>query len=365
MAEDVFAAGEQSSQADLVRDGSAAGSSGAHLIRLMMTAWAVQGIRVFVRFGIGEVLADGRKSVEQIAASVDADAPTLYRMLRMLSDFEVVQEFEGRRFELGPLGDVLRRDAPGSLAAYVRWHDHPAHDAVWAALHRSVKTGRPAWQEVHGVPMFESMAEPQNRELAETFGQAMKAVAGEIIAPVLAAYDFGRFDLVVDVGGGAGHLLGAILAANPEVRGILLDTPGVLPSAREHLARIGVLDRCLLQPGDFFREVPAGDAYLLSNIIHDWDDDRSVDILRNCRRAMRPGATLLLSEYLLPDPVAKLVDLQMLMTTDNGRQRTRGEFKALLARAGWRLTRVIETEQASASLVEAVADNVAIDAGGG
>ncbi|MDQ4102725.1 MAG: hypothetical protein M3186_03035 [Actinomycetota bacterium] len=218
---------------------------------------------------------------------------------------------------------------------------------------------RIAFDRVHGTEVFDYLAE--HPEDAAIFDAAMTSFSASETASVVEAYDFSRFNTIVDVGGGRGGLLSAILAANPHLQGILFDVPTVVAGADDEISGAEVLDRCKLVSGDFFDSVPEdGDAYLLSNVIHDWDDDRAVQILRTCRAAMADTACVLLAEFVLPEgaapSVAKLEDLEMLVMTAGGRQRTEAEFRALFSRAGLRLTRVVPST-GMVSLVEAVPDS--------
>jgi hypothetical protein len=188
----------------------------------------------------------------------------------------------------------------------------------------------------------------------------MRAVSGTFSSTIVATYDFSRFTTIVDVGGGTGALLAAVLAANPVVRGALVDRPQVLERAPEVLQQAGVADRCQLVEADFFESVPAGgDLYVLSNILHDWGDDAAVQILRTCRTAMNPNSRLLAVELVLPDgpepSMAKLLDLEMLALTPNGRQRTRRQYADLMDAAGLIVTQAVPAlPQNPASYVEAI-----------
>lgn len=329
----------------------------AQMFQMVTGAWTAQAIGVAAELGVADVLGDGPRAVEEIAAAVDADAPTLYRLLRALADRGVFSELDGRRFALTELGRTLRADVPGSMRAWAVMLARPFHLAAWSGLTGSVRTGEPAFDRVHGQGAFEYLA--ANPEDGRILNDAMTAASAGAIAPAVAAYDFGAYGKVVDVGGGQGALIAAILAAYPEVQGVLFDLPNVIADAGGPLAAAGVAARCDLAGGDFFTEMPSGgDAYVLSNVLHDWDDDRCEKILASCRGAMTPGGRLLLVEAVLPDGPepneAKWVDLEMLVM-GSGRQRTEGEYRDLFARTGFTLTRVIRTG-APFDLVEATAD---------
>jgi hypothetical protein len=327
------------------------------MLRLGYGAWVAQAISVFARMGVADVLSAEPMHVDEIARAVGAHGPSLYRLLRAVGDYGVVTELEGRRFTTTPLGETLRRDVPGSCAGTLTLVGSRFHRAAWSDLYETVRTGEPAFTRVHGVPFFEYVRE--HPDDAAVFNAMMTEVSEAFMATTVPAYDFGRFREIVDVGGGEGYMLGTILAGNPRVCGVLFDLPEVIAAARPVLAQMGVAERCELVGGDFFDAVPhGGDAYILSNVIHDWDDERSVAILRSCRSAMSPGSTLLLMEGVLsdrpqPDPLLKLVDVEMLVSTENGRQRTRGQLAELLDLAGLRLSGVTPS-LGFASVVEAV-----------
>ena len=326
----------------------------ARMYELTTGAWVTQAISVAAALNVADELAAGPRPVDEIAKAVDADAPTLYRLLRALADIQVFQRLDGRRFGLTPLGELLRADVPGSMRDWAVFMGRPFHVQAWADLLRSVRTGAPAFDRVHGREAFNYLA--ANPDEGAALDNAMTAASAQFIAPVVGAYDFSAFGTVVDVGGGHGALLAAVLAANPHVQGVLYDQPHVIAGAGRPLDEAGVADRCEFIGGDFFQSVPpGGDVYLLSNIVHDWDDERSIKILANCRAAMNDDARLLLGEAVLPDGTephpATLIDLEMLVMGP-GRQRTQEEYRALFRLAGLRLTRVVPTH-AMFDLVEA------------
>ena len=311
------------------------------MMGLLTGGWVAQAVGVAAHLKIADHLASGPRSADDLAAAVGAHPPTLRRLLRALSDVGVVQEREDGLFSGTPLGDLLRSDVP-SLRGYALLTGSAFHREAWSALGHSVRTGEPAFAHVHGRELFDHLRD--NPSDGEILNEAMIALSGEFIAPAVAACDFTPGDTVVDVGGGHGVVLARVLAENPRTRGVLYDLPGVVGNAAGGPLRTAVAeDRCRMVAGDFFASVPSGcDTYVLSHIVHDWDDDRAVQILTNCRTAMRPDSRILLAEGLLHEGPApsrmKWLDLEMLVMTCGGLQRTQSQYEDLFHRAGLRPT---------------------------
>lgn len=324
-------------------------------MRQMVTGCLVSQLTyVAAKLGIADRLADGPKTAAQLAASVDAHPQSLYRVLRALAALGVFTEDPDGRFALTPLAGPLRRDAPDSLHAFALMWGDTFWPACGSLLH-CVRTGQTAFDHLHGMGAFEYLH--QHPQAAEIFDEAMSNLTRVQAAAVVAAYDFSGVRTLVDVGGGKGALLAAVLRANPGMRGVLYERPDVLPAARKALEDEGMLARCELKRGDFFTSVPeGGDAYALKDVIHDWDDERAASILANCARAMGREARLLLIERGLPPRnvlgQGKMVDVVMLAVT-GGRERTEPEYADLLSRAGLRLARVVPTGP-EAMVLEAV-----------
>ncbi|HKE74928.1 MAG TPA: methyltransferase [Acidimicrobiales bacterium] len=327
----------------------------ARLIGLTTAAWVAQALNVVAALGVADHLADGPRTVDELAAAVGADGPSLYRVLRVLADVEVVAELDGRRFALAELGEPLRRDAPVSLRAWAEMAGAPFHMQALTDLVGAVRTGEPAFERVHGRQAFDWLRDhPAEWAL---LNDAMTGASSPAVAEVLTAYDFSAAGTVIDVGGGHGVLLAALLQAHPHLHGVVYDLPEVVAGAAPRLDGAGVGARASAVGGDFFRSVPTGaDVHVLANIIHDWDDDRAVRILANCRAALNPGGRVLLGEALLPDgpgpSLAKLVDLEMLVM-GTGRQRSEVDYRALFRRAGLELVG-IGPSNPMYSVVEAV-----------
>lgn len=324
-------------------------------IQLATGYWVSKAIYAAARLGVADSLADGPKTVERLAAEAGADAPTLRRLLRALASVGVFRETEDGYFGLTPMAAFLRSDAPGSQRNFVLHVGESPSWLAWDSLTESVRTGESAFRRVHGAEVFPYYA--AHPESDEPFNGAMAELSHVVSAAVVGAYDFSRFRVIADVGGGRGALLAAILRAAPAARGMVCDQPEVVAAARATMEAAGVAARCGYAGVDFFESVPGGaDAHVLKWIIHDWDDERALKILRNCRRALDDGGRLLLVESVVPEgnepSFSKWMDLQMLVMT-GGRERTASEYRALLSAAGFEMTGVIPTPS-PVSIVEAV-----------
>ena len=308
-------------------------------MRAMVNGYQVShALSAAAALGISDLLADGPRTAAQLADASGAHAPTLLRLLRALATVGVYERQDDGRFALTELGGALRSDVPGSVAGWATLVGRPSYVQAWGALEDSVRTGENAFSRVHGASVWEyRAARPEEQAV---FDRAMTSLSGPVADAVAQAYDFDRFGSVVDVGGGRGHQLAAILARHPGVRGVLFDQP-------EAVAAVPPGERMSVVGGDFFAAVPEGcDAYLLKAVLHDWPDDESVAILRGCRRAMAPGGVVLIVEQLLdlaPDPVrTAFSDLNMLVAP-GGRERELAEYGNLLTAAGFALGRAVPT----------------------
>jgi hypothetical protein len=306
---------------------------------------ASSALQVAVRLTIADRLAGGAKTAAALAADTGVQEDGLYRVLRVLASVGVFEETSPRRFALTPAADLLRTDRPDSMHPMALWLTDPFHFRTFAEIMHSVKTGQPAVEKVVGMPVFEYLA--NQPELSAIFNDAMTALSSTVAPAAVKAYDFSGIDVLVDVAGGHGEVLMAVLRAHPAMRGILFDVDHVIAGAAPRIAAAGLSDRCATATGDFFTAVPAGDGYIMKHIIHDWDDARAVTILKNIRAAMTtPKGRLILLESVLqpgnqPD-LGKFIDLEMLVMP-GGRERTADEFGALLARGGFALSRIVPT----------------------
>jgi hypothetical protein len=302
-----------------------------------------RAVHVAAALAIPDLLAEGALTSDELADATDTHAPSLYRLLRALASAGVLHEIEGHRFELTAVGGCLRSDVSGSLADWAVFVGRPYHWQAWGDLLDSVRTGENAFQRLHGTDAWTYRA--QRPEESVIFDRAMATRFRQASAALLEAYDFGRYRTIVDVGGGNGALLAALLGAHPGLEGVLFDQPHVVSSAPELLEREGISRRCRVVAGDFFASVPeGGDAYLLRNVIHDWNDHDASRILATVRRSLPPAGTLLLVERIVAPPNegrdTNFLDLLMLVIL-GGRERTADEFDRLLASSGFRMRRQV------------------------
>jgi hypothetical protein len=300
-----------------------------------------QAIYVVAELGIPDLLAAGPKHCDELATETNTHAPTLYRILRFLAGAGLFNELGSQKFELTRLGSTLRSDVPGSPYATVRFWLSEFHWNPWGHLLHSVRTGKTAFGHVHGMGIFEYFR--KNAKASAVFNAAMTSNSARSGTGIVERYDFSGVRKVVDVGGGHGFLLATILKSNPAMRGVLFDLPDVVAGAGQVLENSGVQDRCEVVGGSFFDALPTGgDAYVLRQIIHDWDDDRASAILRNCRAAMTEAGKVLVIEREIaprhPDAMRVLhIDLEMLVNV-GGMERTDAEYRRLFENAGFRLT---------------------------
>jgi hypothetical protein len=321
-------------------------STHAALYQLIMGFRATDLIAAAAELWLADELADRPSSSRELAERVAAHPDALGRVLRALAHLGIVAVVGDQCFALTPLGQYLRTTAQDSLHPTARFWGLEYNRRPWLHLPHTLRTGETAFDHVFDMNWIDYLtAHPQ---VAATFNNGMTGLTSQVTAAVLARYDFGACRTIVDVGGGNGHLLVAILQAFPDLSGTVFDLPHCRSGALQYLATAGVAGRCEFVGGDFFTTIPAGaDAYLLKWVIHDWDDSRSIAILRTCRRAMAPGSRLLIIERLLPSgneaaPDAVFGDITMLVHT-GGRERTEAEFRILLEAADLCLARTIAT----------------------
>lgn len=314
-----------------------------------------QSICVAARLSIADFLAEKPQTAGVLAAQTETHESSLYRVLRLLASAGVFAENASGKFELTPIGELLRKDAPNSMRDFAimlgedwMWH-------AWLELMHSVKTGEVAHEKVQGMSSFEFFE--KNEKAGKVFNRAMTNLSKMAVPAIVEAYDFSGAKKIVDIAGGHGFLLSGILQANPGARGVLFDLPYVIENAGELLEKEGTATRVELVPGDFFENVAAGgDIYLMKHIIHDWNDAQSVKILQSIHRAINEDGELLIVEMVVPQgnepSPSKMLDIEMLVM-EGGKERTEKEYRDLLAAADFRLTRIVPT-RSPYSIVEAV-----------
>ena len=326
--------------------------SSQQLSRLMVGGWITQAVYVAAELGIADSLTDGPRTAEELAEHTHAHGGALYRVLRALATVGIFTEDADRRFSLTPVANCLRSDIPDSLRSFAIMVGAEFYQS-WGNLLHSARTGEPGFQERFGVPFFQYMTEHPDRHAIYDAAMMVHGVAET--EPMLDAYDFSAFRTVVDIGGGNGRMLAAILNRYPGVQGILFDLPAVVDRSRAIISELGLSQRCQIVGGDFFASVPAADAYVLRHIIHDWEDAEAISILRNCRDAMNPDGRILVVETVIPplnEPCfGKWLDLMMLLV--NGRERTEEQYRRLFSQAGLTLSRIIPTAH-EVSIIEGV-----------
>jgi hypothetical protein len=312
------------------------------MLHILSGFWLSRAVYVAAKLGIADLLERGPQTVEQLAIATGTHAPSLYRVMRALSSEGVFMEDGEHRFVSTALGDTLRSEGLRSIITTELGEEHyPA----WGDLLHSVQTGEVAFEHVYGMPIWEFFG--RNPENAVTFNAAMGDVNAMLDGAISQGYDFSPFSRIVDVGGGTGSLLALVLAQNPNSRGVVFDLPHVIEEAKAFMAAQDLAQRCDFIAGDFFKSVPSGgDAYLLKWILHDWNDEQSVAILQNCRRAISEKGKLLVFESAIPSGnhpfLSKFMDLNMLVM-NGGRERTEAEYRSLLKAGGFNMTRVVPT----------------------
>lgn len=329
----------------------------AILMQMLFGALMTQSIGVAAKLGIADLLEEKPQTAAELAAKTNTHESSLYRLLRTLSASGVFTEDSDGRFALTPLASLLRSDAPNSMRDFAIMFGEGWMWDAWGALMHSVRTGEVAHVSVQGMSSFEYFE--RNKEAGEVFNRAMTSNSLRVLPALVEAYDFRSMGKLVDIAGGHGLLLAGMLQAHPHLQGVLFDMSYVIEGARALLEREGVSDRVELVAGDFFQSVPGGaDAYMMKHIIHDWDDQHSIKILKNIRAAMKESGKeggneignedrkVLIIEMVVPEgnepSSSKFMDLQMLVM-ETGKERTADEYGRLLEASGFRLARIIPT----------------------
>ena len=327
----------------------------AQLIQMAAASWVSATVYAAAKLAIADHLAAGPRSAAELAGPTGTHAPSLHRLLRTLAGLGILTEWEGQRFALTPLGESLKAGAPGSARSTVLAFCNPTFWRSWEEIVYSLQTGETGFAKAHGMPLFEFLA--KHPEAATHFSEAMVGYHGAETSAVAEAYDFSELETIVDVGGATGNMLAAILSRHAGPHGILFDRAHVVHEATALLKAHGVEQRVAIESGDFFAGVPAGgDAYILSHIIHDWNEEQCLTILGHCRKVMKPDGRLLIVETVLPTgdtPHQGKVQDMVMLVVPGGQERTEAEYTELLGKAGFRLCRVVPTASI-VSIVEAV-----------
>ena len=313
------------------------------LMNFIVGKWISKPIYVAAELGIADMLAEGPKTIQELAQESHSHAPSLYRMMRALASVGIFSEVEEKRFELTPMADLLKSEAMRSIALMFNadWSDK-----AWGCFMDSIKTGCTAFEKAHGASVSDWLEE--NPYAAEVFNEANAVRSASSSRAIVDTYDFSGINTLTDVGGGLGVLMAELLTANSSMNGIIADIPSVVCKTSEMIKSRGIEERCKAVECNFFENIPSGsDAYLMSNILHDWSDEQCHIILNNCCRAMKSKSKLLIVEMVIPPgnqpSIAKLLDLEMLVTT-GGCERTEDEFKKLLKSSGFQFARNIPTK---------------------
>ena len=328
------------------------------VLQLVTGRWVSNIVGLAAELGLADLIQTGPKTAEEVAAANGLHAPSLHRFLRALASVGVFAEQADGRFGQTPMSDALRSDVPHSMRGFARFATRPWTTRAWMELEHSLRTGASAFEHVHGMQFFDYLT--QHPSEMEIFADAMSSVTSKVGVAVAQAYDFSSIDVLADIGGSHGMILAIVLARHPALRGILFDLPTVVGGASTVLRTHGVEDRVEITAGNFFETVPQGaDAYLLKHILHDWGDGDSERILRRVHAASNPGAKLLVVESIVESPnepqFAKITDIEMLVQTHSGRERTRSEWQKLLSAGGFRFLRAVPTSS-SVHVIEALRD---------
>ena len=329
-----------------------------NLIEMIYSYFMTQCIHVAAKFKIADILEEGPKTYQQISQEINCNPEALLRMMRFINKVGLFKEVQEGRFANNDLSKWLKSDVKGSLRPLALCHGTNLLWKSWEHFDYSIKTGKSACEYCFDMSFFEYLS--KNNEISNIFDEGMSNLSLLETETICDYYDFSQFKQIVDVGGGRGQLLLEILKNHPELKGILFDQEHVLEQVNPHFKEKEMLERSSIHSGDFFEQIPmGGDAYLLKHILHDWDDDKALKILQNCRRAMKDDSKILVIELLMEtDNVSSLVkmrDLSMLVLLQEGKERTEKEYRYLYRQAGFQLTQVI-TLPSGVSIIEGIPD---------
>lgn len=324
------------------------------MYELISGYWLACCIRTVAQLDIADHLLNGPQTLKELAKETESDERSLYRLLRVITGAGIFYEREDGAFELNDFGATLLTDVPGSVKPWAL-ANLGEHYPAFGELAYGIQTGKVPFELAHGMPVWEYYK--QHPEEGANLAKAMAGMSGAVVETITETYDFTPYKTIVDVGGGNGALMFSVLNASPESTGIILDEPYVIEQTVQFIPE-DLKERCAVMGGSFFEEIPAGaDLYMTKWVIHDWNDDEAVQILKNIHQVMPAGGKLLIIDSVIPDDsrntphAGKLLDINiMAMTT--GKERTLGEFRSLLERSGLNFIRLIETDTEISGIVE-------------
>jgi SAM-dependent methyltransferase len=328
----------------------------ADMLRLITGKWVSQAIGAVTELGIPDLVSAKAQTATELARATHANTDSLYRVLRALSAQGIFFEEENGEFRNTPLSATLCRDVQGSLRLPVQFEGMDITWKAWGELLYSIRTGESAFERAAGEPLYAYFN--SNRRESEILNAATTAISKVESDAIIQAYDFSSASVIVDVGGGEGHLLANILRNNPRAHGVLVELAHAAVGARRLFSDWGLADRTEVVVGDALHSVSAGgDIYLMKRVVHNWDDDRSIRLMKNCAAAMTPGGKLLIVEMVVShrneQDFSKLMDLQMMVMTQGGRERTEEEYRSLYSAAGLEMRDIYRTPEA-VSVIEGV-----------
>ena len=322
---------------------------------LMSARWVADMIGVAAQLELADFINAGAKTAEEVAKAKGLHAGSLYRLLRGLASYGIFAEQEDGTFAQTPRSDALRKDVTYSAWGWAQLVTRPSALRTWSELGHSVRAGTPAFDHVHRMQLFEYLN--KHRDELELFAEAMRSLSVATGNAMAEAYDFSGIRTLADIGGSQGFILSLVLQKYPDMRGILFDLPAVVKGAPNFIKSYGLENRIDIRGGDCFESIPGGaDAYLLKHILHDWNDEDCLRILKNIYAVAEPGTKLLVVDAVIgarnEHEFGKILDIQMLVHL-HGKERTQAEWKGLLHAARFQLTRIVPTPS-FAHVIEAV-----------
>lgn len=324
----------------------------AQIMQFILSKWISKPIYVAAELGIADILSDGPKRIDKIAHLSGTHSSTLYRIMRALACLGIFREIDDKTFELTPMAECLKT---GALRPIARMMHSDWHDRAWDNLLYSVKSGKASFDNAFGMPVFQWFKE--NPEAENIFNQANAVKAATSHRAIVDSYDFSGIETLVDIGGGIGALMVEVLKSNPAMKGIIAERPTILKEAQKFIEQNELTERCTALECDFFKEIPVNSsAFLMSHILHDWEDEKAIKILKNCHSAMTSDEKIIVVESVVPDnnefSIAKLLDLEVLVI-GGGKERTESEFRLLFESSGFKLSRIVQTRE-SISIIEGI-----------